>query len=240
MKRFVELAALLTVAGPLAACSGAGPTNGGGTSGSDSSNSSSGSASGSDGQPGPGTSSSSSSSGGSGSGSGSGAQSNGGGGTNVSPSSSGGSGSGSGSGSGGGSSPDGGAIPCTSANIVGKWKLVGTGAVSITDTLNSDGTFTLGVFVAAATPGDFDEEEITGTYMVSNALLSDTPTAVSCATPAAPGINVCILADGDLFLTGSGGNTAAWTPDTAADPDPSTITLGCGTPFMPYPLTPQL
>ncbi len=235
-RKLVVLAALVTVAGPLAACSGAGPANAGGTSGSESSNSSSGSGSGSDGHPG-GTSSSSSSSSGSGSGSGSGAQPNGGAGTDISPSSS--SGPGSGPDSGGGSSPDGGAIPCTGANIVGKWKLVGTGAVSITDTFNADGTFTLGIFVAAATPGDFDEEEVTGTYMVSNALLSDTPTAVSCATPAAPGINVCVLADGDLFMTDSNG-TAVWTPDTAADPDPSTITLGCGTPFMPYPLTPQL
>jgi hypothetical protein len=75
--------------------------------------------------------------------------------------------------------------------------------------------------------------------MVVDAVLTVTPNAITCATPQSPTIfTSCGLADGLLGWTGPGGGSFVSAPNTAAPPDPSTVTLGCGTPFAAYPLTP--
>jgi hypothetical protein len=127
------------------------------------------------------------------------------------------------------------AVACTNANLAGtSWEVSGGGV--IVTLAFEDSAYTVGVFVPAATAGDFDEEEIIGNYMVSNALLTTTPTAQTCPIPATAGIAACIQADGDLFTTNTSGSTTVWTPHTGTVAS-GTVTLGCGTPFVQYPVT---
>jgi hypothetical protein len=137
--------------------------------------------------------------------------------------------------------PDGGAVvACTTESLVGSWEEVDTPGEAITVTFKSDGTYTAGIFVAAATPGDFYEEEAIGTYTISDAVLTLTPTEVTCPVTFSGGINLCYMADGDFFVHTENDFTLAWSPNTSTV-NPSAITTGCsvnGGSFTPYPLMP--
>jgi hypothetical protein len=185
------------------------------------------------------------SSGGSDSGNGEGKNDSSSGGTSSSHSSEGGSASG-GSKSGGSTSNSSGstgsanssAVACDQSNIVGTWEAAGTGALSVLVTFTSGGVETVEFFAAGASAGTYDEEEAIGTYTVSGSLLTFTPTAISCPTPASAGIDNCVLADGDLFSTNASGTTTVFAPAAPSSIDQSLITLGCfDNPFVPYPLT---
>jgi len=133
----------------------------------------------------------------------------------------------------GGTTAEAGATACNSANVVGSWEAAGTTGGTITLKLKSDGTFSEGFFVEPDA-GSFEEEELTGTYMVSGGLMTFTTTEVTCPTPVPAAIVACGVADGDLFLD-TNGTTVAWAPYTTPS-NTGKITLGCGTPFKAYPL----
>jgi hypothetical protein len=146
----------------------------------------------------------------------------------------------------GGTIADAGGPLCTKDNVVGTWSLAAglPGGLSATFTFNADGTYTTGFYTAAATVGFFDEIQTEGTYTISGAgILTNTPGEMSCPTAmptlgsqrlsiaTAPEMTPCFLSTGDLIL-----ETTVLTPSIPLDP--SKVALGCGTPFVSYPLMP--
>ena len=129
--------------------------------------------------------------------------------------------------------------PCTSENLVGSWQVLLTSG-ALTFTFHSDGTFAENLY-DAEDAGCSDDEEITGTYTVSKGMLTLTVMEATC-----PSVDIflfgpnsaCVFPDANAYVTSSsGGGTLVLMPLTSPL-DAGTIVLGCGSPFVQYPLMP--
>ena len=153
-------------------------------------------------------------------------------GTGGSASGTGGTGVGATGGQAGANTGSGGAAAATGTNLsVFDNFVLTTGQTSIQLTLNADGTYQFIILVETSTV-TADEEVEEGTFVLSGAMISFTPTERSCATALTPSTdNYLVNSAGFALINSSGTTTFARSPPLATAG--LTLVVGCGSPFMP-------
>ena len=136
----------------------------------------------------------------------------------------------------GASTGSGGAAAATGTNLSVFDNFVYTnGQTSIQLTLKADGTYQLIVLVSTSTV-TADEEVEEGTFVLSGAMISFTPTERSCATALTPSTDDYLVnSAGFALISSSGTITFVRSPPLATTG--LTLVVGCGSPFMPVTTT---
>jgi hypothetical protein len=114
--------------------------------------------------------------------------------------------------------------------VVGTWAFVGkAGGVAAVSTLTNDGHYTIGVYAAAPTAGDFYETEETGTFTIDKGIFTVVPAESTCSASDPARVGACVLlANGDVASAVLGGNVTLWAPDDNPPlPDAGDVSTGC-------------